>query len=386
MAGRATPADRHRLPPDGILVATRWLQSPPSEGLRLVATVAEALDRRGVSPADSLVVYRGIQTITVLVQPGGWSPAELAQVRAFAEDRKFDLVWAPDIRPEETNRFNRLPTPAVYDAVSELLTTADREAFFDGYPFDVRPPADDRPFFFHFFTWSQTPEVLATLGRTWQPFGGSGYFVLLALLGLVLVLSVGLILAPILPRTGGLRGTGVLGWRALGYFALLGLGFLFVEIPLIQRWIVLLGHPTYAFMAVVLTLLLFSSVGSALARADWLPVRGALIALVVLALISPFVTTWLTSGTLGWPLALRIGVAVLSLAPLGVLMGLPFPLGLAWLEREAPRLVPWAWAVNGCASVVSSVLAAILALSYGFSVVLWLGAAAYAGAVVVGDW
>jgi hypothetical protein len=165
--------------------------------------------------------------------------------------------------------------------------------------------------------------------------------------------------------------------RILLYFTFLGIAFLFVEIPLIQRWILLLGHPTYAFAAVVVALLAFSSLGSALARHPRLPQRAALGGLGLLAVLTPFGMSWITEGTLGWPLALRTGLAVLSLAPLAVLMGLPFPLGLAWLEREYPQLIPWAWAVNGCASVIASVLAAMLALNYGFTLVLLFGAGAY---------
>jgi hypothetical protein len=376
-----------RLEPRGLLVVTRWLQLPPSEDVRLVATLVEALEARGQPPAGSLVVYRGIQTLTVLVQPGGWSPAELAQVRAFAAQRRYDLVWAPDIQAEETNRYNRLPESVYYAAVRELLQSSHRQAFYTGYPFAIQPARDDKPFFFHFFTWRQTPQLLASLGRSWQPFGGSGYLLLLALLGLVLLASAGLILLPLawLKRQENLpastqRSPARLAGRSFAYFGLIGLGFLFIEIPLIQGWILLLGQPIYAFSAVVLTLLFFSGIGSALARAAWLPRRATLALLVLLAALTPALRSWLVPLALGWSLLGRLGFVFLSLAPLATLMGLPFPLGLAWLETRAPRLVPWAWAVNGCASVLAAVLANLVALSYGFSAVLLLGAAAYAGA------
>lgn len=168
--------------------------------------------------------------------------------------------------------------------------------------------------------------------------------------------------------------------RALAYFALLGLAFLLVEIPLIQRWILLLGHSSYAFAAVVLTLLVFSSIGSLLARQSWAQHPALFAALIACAVATPFVTAWFAQVALGWPLALRTGLAALLLAPLAVLMGVPFPRGIIWLEKCAPRVIPWAWAVNGCASVISGVLAAILALSAGFTAVLLLGAACYVGA------
>ncbi len=373
-----------RLEQDGVLVICCWLQTPPSESIRMIATLVEALERQGsTDPGNTLLAYRGIQTMTVLVAPGGWQTAELSSLREFVEKRRFDLVWAPDIRPEETNRFNRLPESAYYLAVRELLSTENRRAFYADYPFAITPPTDDQPFFFHFFRWGQTQELLATLGRTWQPFGGSGYFILFALLALVILLSLGLIVTPLFFSNPGRRNAGINSgkrWRVLAYFTFLGLAFLLVEIPLIQRWILLLGHPTYAFTIVVLALLAFSSVGSALARAAWLPRRLAFGALLILALLTPWIVARLPGNILGWPFLVRALLATFSLLPLAVLMGLPFPLGLSWLEKNAPDLVPWAWAVNGCASVVAAVLAAILALSFGFTVVLLVGAGAYAGA------
>lgn len=373
-----------RLSPDGALVISRWLQTPPSESLRLIATLAEAMQRRGLSnPGQLLVAYRGIQTMTVLVAPRGWESTQLAALREFTTEKRFDLVWAPDIVPSETNRFNRLPESTYFQEVQNLFNTPDREVYYSAYPFAITPPTDNQPFYFHFFRWGQTPELLATLGRTWQPFGGSGYFVLLALLALVVLLSLLLILGPLALASSGRRismaGPGTPG-RALVYFTLLGLAFLFIEIPLIQRWILLLGHPTYAFTVVVFALLASSGAGSALAMSERLPKRPLFAALVLVALLVPWSVSRLSEAVLGWPALMRAGLATFSLVPLGALMGLPFPLGLSWLESEAPDLVPWAWAVNGCASVVASVLAAILALSYGFTLVLLLGAIAYAGA------
>jgi hypothetical protein len=374
-----------RLAPGGILVATRWLQIPPSEDLRLVATVAEALARRGIDrPGDGLVAYRGIQTLTVLAKPDGWQAQELARVRDFARSRRYDLVWAPDIRPEETNLFNRMPGPAQYEAVRSLLAAFPNAqgTFYREYPFAVAPSTDDRPFFFHFFRWGQTPRVLATLGRTWQPFGGSGYLVLLVLLALVLALSGLLILLPLAFRRGSVAEARASGLRprVAAYFGLLGLAFLFIEIPIIQRWILLFGEPTYAFTVAVLTVLLFSGLGSALSASPRLRARSVFVGLALLSCALALAGAHLDRAILGWPDLPRVLIAVASVAPLALLMGMPFPIGLAWLESAAPRLVPWAWAVNGCASVVAAVLAAILALSLGFTAVLLSGAAAYAGA------
>jgi hypothetical protein len=378
-----------RLTDDGILVLSRWLQNPPSESLRLIATLAEALDAQGRVPPDQvLIAYRGIQTMTILVKPQGWEDEELAMARDFAESRRFDLVWVPDLSYEETNRFNKYPQPIYYAQVYELFSTAQREEYYGSYPYNIKPAVDNKPFFFHFFTWSQTPEVLNTLGMTWQPFGGSGFLLLIALLALVILLSGILILLPLVLRYRPSRQRNLQKENQLSvgkvflYFALLGIAFLFVEIPLIQRWILLLGQPIYAFTAVVGILLLSSGLGSAMARAKWLRKRSAFGILVFLAVLLPLAMPYLVDLILSWPLWARLGAALISLAPLGLLMGLPFPLGLAWLSAQegSSQWIPWAWAINGCASVIASVLAAILTLSYGFSFVMLLGASAYAGA------
>jgi hypothetical protein len=166
----------------------------------------------------------------------------------------------------------------------------------------------------------------------------------------------------------------------LVYFALLGLGFLFVEIPLMQRFILFLGHPAYAMATVLFAILLFSGLGSAVSQS--VPLHLTLILLPMLIGVYALALPGLLEVTLGAPLWVRLIVAVVGLAPPGFLMGIPLPKGMAQLEGRAASLIPWAWGVNGAVSVVTSILAALLALSSGFSTVLALGAACYAGALV----
>ncbi len=372
---------------EGMLVSTRWLQYPASEGLRLANTIISALVHDyGISPEEALVVYRGVQTLTIVAKPSGWSAEELAFLRDSLEQRRFDLVWAPDVQEAEINRFNRLPEPAYFLALEQLLSEPDRDKFLAGYPFQISAPTANRPFFFHFFTWQQTPDVLAALGHTWQPFGGSGYFLLLLLLGLVLLLSGVLIAFPLLftSRTA-VRRTFPGKKRILAYFGLIGLAFMLVEIPLIQRWILLLGFPEYAFAAVVGGLLLFSGLGSVLAGRGWLD-RFPRWWLLLPAVGFPLLI-WLGVETLlGWSVWSRWLVGVLGLIPLGLLMGIPFPVGLTWIKNRAPGLGPWAWAVNGCASVTASLLASLAALSWGFASVLAAGGLLYLAAGLVYRW
>ena len=370
---------------DGFLFVSRWLQWPPSESVRTFATMAEALRERGLEPAEHLLAFRTLRTVTIIASPQPLRPETIETLRDFLRQRSFDAIYFPGVQADELNRFNVLQEPAYHELFVAALETP--EALYESYRFDIRPPTDNRPFFFHYFKWAQTPEILQTLGRSWQPFGGSGYFVLVALLVLVSLASAALIIGPLV--VGRVRRTRepVAGTEeaaanvALGagrvflYFAGLGLGFLFVEIPLAQRFILVLGEPVIALSIIIFTVLLFSGIGSLTVR-KW-RLGPALALLVLLVLVYPLLLEPFSALALRLPTLARVGASIAVIAPLGYLMGLPFAAGLRVVERQVPELVPWAWAINGSFSVISSVLAVMVALSWGFSAVLWLGAGAY---------
>ncbi len=372
-----------RLDEGGILVVSRWLQTPPSESIRAFALAVEAVERTGGDPHRSLVALRSYQQMLILARKGPFTEDELTVVRDFASERFFDLVYLPDICPDEVNLHNVMPDAAYHRACIDLLEAEDRRLWYQAYPFDVQPPTDNRPFFGHFFKWGQTGEVLAMAGHTWQPFGGAGYFVLLALLALAVVAAVVLIVSPLALRRRRLRHRAGPVWATLGYFALLGVGFLFVEIPLLQKFILFLGHPAYAMATVLFAVLLFSGVGSLLSHRA--PLRWVLISLPVLIGGYAMGLPIFFQMTLGAPLTARFALSVAALAPPALLMGMPFPKGMTLLGQAAPDLVVWAWGVNGAISVVASILAALLALSGGFSLVLFVGAACYVVALFMAE-
>jgi hypothetical protein len=361
---------------DGLLVVTRWLQDPPSESLRAATVLITALEERGVQhPADHLMAYRSWSTVTLLASPTPWRAADVGLLHRRCEALGYDLVYYAGIRPEEVNRYNVLPRPSDYEAVEALLTVQDRRAFYRSQVYDVSPPTDDRPFFGHFFRWQQVPAILAQLGKTWQPFGGSGYLLVWALLLVALLAAIILVILPL--RLAGPRlPRGPLLGHALVYFVALGLGYILVEMPLLQQFILYLGQPTLAFSAVITSLLFFSGLGSLLAPR--LPLRPMLVVLFLAIIAYPLLLRPLFQGTmaLGW--GTRMVIAVVALVPLGLLMGVPFVGGLRRVEGRAPGLTPWVWAVNGSASVVGSILATLLALSWGYRATLAVAAACYA--------
>jgi len=376
---------------DGILVATRWLQIPPSESLRLFVLAVNAVKASGGSPEAQIVAFRGFSTMTLLVKRSRFERDELAALWTFVSERAFDVVLAPDLEPGKLNRCNVLEEPLYHNVFEAYLHAPDGDRWLADYEYDVTPPTDERPFFGHYFRASQAGETVAGLGKTWQPFGGAGYLALVTMAGVALLAAVLIIL---LPLTVVRRNEGMVGpadraeaagrrvpRRRLAYFALIGLGYMLIEVPLIQRFIVFVGQPTYALASVLGGLLLFSGVGSLLSRG--LGNRLALAGVVIVAVAYLWLLPVLFRYLLPIPQISRVLLSVGLVAPLGLLMGMPFAQGMRLLRKSNPRYVAWAWGVNGSASVVASVGASLLALVAGFHWVLVTGALCYSGAWVL---
>jgi spermidine synthase len=368
---------------DGILLVSRWLQTPPSEELRTLGMVAEALGDRSSRLTDHVFAYRTFQTASFLVKNTPFTTNETDALLAELERLRYDLVLAPRMPDEMVNRFAVTEHALFHEQAVELATTSDRDALYARSPFDITPPTDERPFFFHFFRWQQTPDVLENLGRRGQPFGGSGYFVLLALLAFAVVAALAFVLAPIALARRFRSSLGDVGARravpSLAYFTALGLAFLLVEIALVQRAILVLGQPALALATVLGGVLLASGLGSI--ASSHLPWRASLIAAATLAALGAMTSTALAHAALDLPLPIRLIGLTAFIGPLAFFMGVPFARGIAALHAH-PAMVPWAWAANGSASVVAGVLAALLSLSFGLGAVLWVGAGFYAVALL----
>jgi hypothetical protein len=241
----------------------------------------------------------------------------------------------------------------------------------------LRPPTDDNPFFYHFFRWRQTPDVIAELGVRWQPFGGSGYLVLLALLVLMVILAVPLAILPMVLLTRKEK-TERPGREFAIYFGLLGVGYLLIEIPLIQKFTLLLDRPAFAFAIVLFAMLLTSGIGSLYSRR--IPLRRVLLILVgyicVLTLVSPKII----DVALPWSMIARALLTLALVAPAGFMMGIPFAAGLRELEFRGAGMIPWAWSINGAISGISGVLAAMITLDLGLRATMLIGACTYLGA------
>ncbi len=378
-----------RLAPGGYLSITRWVSLPPRDTLKLLGMAALALEQHGVSdPGARIALLRSWRTATLLVKNGEFDAADIARLQQFCRERSFDLDWYPGVRAAQTNRYNRLEQSWFHDGAVALLGPGRRD-FIERYKFDIGPATDDRPYFFHFFRWRTLPELLRLQGQGGLPLLEWGYPVLVATLAQAIVASAALILAPlVLLRRRELAPAQRRIWPGTaGYFGAIGLAFMFVEMAFIQKFILFLSHPLYAIAVVLFAFLLSAGLGSRCserlvvpARARAVPAAWPVPAIAAIALAYAAVLPRLLAELAAWPDAARILIAVALIFPLGFAMGMPFPLGMSRLAAAAEPLVPWAWGLNACASVVSAVLATLLAIHFGFSVVLLLAVLAYVAA------
>ncbi|MCY4470715.1 MAG: hypothetical protein OXC08_18520 [Thiotrichales bacterium] len=369
-----------RLSATGVAAFTVRSRLPPRDGLRLLATVLEAMEAEGVRPAGAHLAWiRSWSTSTLVVGRSPLSAAQSEAVREFARLRAFDLIHLPDIGPGEANRFNVLDRPYFHEAAQHLLG-GRRDEFVRDYKFDIRPATDDRPYFSSFFRWAHAPEVLALSREGGIGLLDLGYLALPAALVQAVVASAALILLPLLAIRGG--RSRARRWPALAGFFCIGLAFLLIEIAFIGRFTIILSHPVHALVVVLAAFLLFAGAGSYLStrRGSGTSITGPVLGIAVIATTYALMSPWLTAALIGAPSAVKIAAAFALIAPLATLMGMPFPRALARLNAVDPSLLPWAWGINGCASVIGAVLAALLGIHFGHTAVVLAGVVLYAAA------
>lgn len=370
-----------RLTPGGLLSITQWTSTPPRSNLRLFATSVRALDNAGVKqPGENIAWIRSWNTATLLIKNGEFSGAEIENIRQFSTARAFDIAWLPDVKPGEVNRYQLLQQPVFYLAAEALLSdTADD--FIRNYKFDINAVSDDAPYPNNFFKWSSLPEFLSMPGRGGIAMIDVGYPTLLATLFQAVVAASALILLPLLVvRNVDGRKNGKRSYIVI-YFFSIGLAFLFIEIAFIQKFTLILSQPLYAVAVALCAFLIFSGFGSLFVQsklsktdADEYTIssllRNSVIAISSITIIYLMVLPALSNTLMAMSEPVRIISAFVLAAPIAFFMGMPFPLGLARIHKTQPRLVPWAWGINGCASVLSAILAIILAMEIGFNGVM----------------
>ncbi|MBV8361777.1 MAG: hypothetical protein JO189_28160 [Deltaproteobacteria bacterium] len=378
----------------GCLLVTR----PPEQLARVVATVRELFDHLGLgSPADHLLAFRGLLVpygphrfmSGVLLQK---SPLQHEQVDIMA--RRIGL--GRDIGQDDFGNYPEIfyspfeKPRNQYDAlIADLVKSPDLERIYGSVEEMLRPTTDDQPFFNQSQRWSHLGlrAFVSVWGAGWagEHYQPTAQVTLVVLLIQATVVAAVMILLPLARfERRGLQANG--RWAFLTYFAGLGLGFILIEIVLLQRLSLFLGQPIYTFSVVLASLLIFTGGGSYLAgrfRNDpYHALSYSLLTVVGAILLTQLIMQPLLSATLGLAMPLRVGVAIALVAPLGLVLGVPFPTGLRLVNEQALELVPWAWAVNGFFTVIGSVVAMILGMILGFTAVFIIAAACYAAALI----
>lgn len=387
------------LRPDGMIAITRWEFRQPREALRVVSQATEALHELGTAnPRDNFIVAsdgplnQDGRPVIVLAKKSPFTADEIRDVRAHLSSHpKLVPLYLPDTSDAtnsslvETGHTPSPPRINESNAFTELINANDPRGFAAAYQYNVAPVFDSSPFFF--FTL-KTANAIADLrgtrgGMDWRVNLGIVILGMVLLISLVAVLAFLIIPLALEPRASHPR------LLPLSYFIAVGLGYILVEITLIQRFVLFLGHPTYALTVVIFLMLLASGAGSLTAR-GWTPdlrtLRPILLAIVLAVAAYLGLLPIVLKSLVGLPFGVKLLVSGALIVPLGFAMGMPFPTGLRLMDQFSigtGGLTEWAWAMNASASVLGSVLAMVVALHFGLNVTLACGAVAYALASVL---
>jgi spermidine synthase len=349
----------------GVLTITRWV----FDGLRLVSLAQAACESRGCSAADHMAIVQQDRVATFLLKKSPFTKDDVDHLRATANSLGFTVLYAPG-QTDTSNDY------------AKLVLAPDRAAFYDKYHHDVTPTTDNRPFFFH--TTKIKDQFQTAFGRSML--FGNGLSALMTLMAISATFVALFVVGPLLLSGSELRGSHWPMW--LAYFGMLGAGFMLIEVALLQRFVLLLGHPVYSLTVTLFSVLLGTGIGSVVSRkvtdrALPFTLQLILLSIAAVAVLGIVALPPLIRQAISASHAQRIAMTVLLIAPAGVLMGIPLPGGIRLMTANHSALVPWAWGMNGALSVIGATLAVFIAMNWGFSVTLMTGAAIYLTAAVL---
>ncbi len=359
---------------DGVFTMTRWYFEPPTEVLRLFSISRAMMDELKIGNPErhfimvrSRADLRGASMATFLFKKSEFTDDEVKKIEAVSTQNGFEILYSPLTQPD--------------NSITKIIKAEDPASVWRSFETNIYPTYDNNPFFFHSVRLASVAGVVNS-NWVWRT-TNLGTLVLVSLLVITTVMVALFVLLPLFfvkNRVSTGEKTGQIPY--LFYFACLGAGFIIVEIAMIQKFILFLGHPVYALAVILFSLLAFSSIGSALSgRFEIAGLRRSLVkvifALVGLTVLYILILAPIFYGLVGIPLAARIVIAVVLIAPLGLLMGMPMPMGIKILSQNVPQIIPWAWGVNGATSVMGTTAALSIAVFTGFNQALVAGAMIY---------
>ena len=375
------------LKPDGLLSVSRWYdKTNASETSRLLALGVASLLETGVAdPSQHIALVAQDRVATLLASRQPLSAADVTLLQQVSERFGHTVLVAPGMPPAEPFLGQIVASPS-YEA---LLATVEHPVY------DYSPPTDERPYFFNILKPRAAFDVFNLMrlddslgvGANVETRGiASGNLVatntLMVLAGITFLLVLAVILVPLL-RSGLPNMSGVSFAVSLAYFAAIGFGFMLVQVPYMQRFSVYLGHPVYAVVVTLFSMILMAGVGSLIS--DKLPVerRPKLLVLYPLAIAGTLLLQVLflqsiVEGTIAQGLWVRCAVVVGIVAPLSLLLGFCFPIGLRLVTRISSDATPWMWGVNGAMGVLGAVTAVGISMWAGIHTSLFVALALYA--------
>jgi MFS family permease len=381
---------------DGILSVTRWLLHPTRESLRLNSVALYAYQQLGINEPEKhvLIIGNGIlDCSTALFKKSPFTEEEIKNIMNYSEKYSNPIIFFPKIYPpQEQMRFEEMyysqyknkALSEVKNTFNKLFTSWDQgkiDAFYNTYRYNVRPVYDDKPFFFEYNRVTDLWKLEEVDIRGNWPLFTLYFLLIISFLTVILLIFLPLYIF----KRKGLKTP-----RASAtsfYFISLGIGFMFIEIGLMQKLVLFLGHPIYSIAVVLSSLLIFSGIGSyASGRLHWkkekiiflsvLIITGIL--LIYAGTIDPLVNYFLKANKIS-----RVFLSIALLAPLSFFMGMPFPSGLKKIEKVHPGFIPWAWGINGGSSVLASILCIIIAMWFGFLSTILIAAVVYLAGTLI---
>jgi spermidine synthase len=361
---------------EGVISVTSWMDYPPRTTLKIVATLVEMLNQKGISDAElHLVSVRSWGTVTFLILKKPIDSERIQRIKSFTESMLFDPLLLPGLSMEERSRFNFLEDDQFFAYIDQIVA-GNRDEFLNQYTYYIGPAKDDKPYFSRFVRSSGLFDLMQenTDDELFLP--ELGYLIVWITLIQGTLLAIILIILPLFR----LRISSVGRIYTLVYFSCLGLGYMFVEIILIQRFILYFGHSLYAISAVISVMLIASGLGSLYSGKVKNALKGSVLSTFgtsVLILAYTFLLTPVLMNTIYFATGLKILIALLLISVPAFFMGLPFPSGIRVIDQTRPDHIPWAWGINAGLSVVATALATLIAVEMGFRVVMALAAALY---------
>lgn len=363
-----------KLSSGGILSISRWVNIPPKNCIKMMNICISALRNEGIENIEDHIIFiRSIQSATLLISKTPFSNSQIQNTRKFCNDRLFDIIYHKGINRSDVNRFIKLKTPVYYESVIGFLNEVDKANFT--YDFDISIATDDKPYFYNFFNNRMFKDIISN-GVQKVPVIDWGYLILILILIPVIICGFLFIIIPIKFINKDIS----ISMKEALLFSLLGIGYFFVEMPLIQKFILFLSHPVYSVSIILTTLLIFSGIGSLFSTrlfGEHKRVFYCGVAISLIILLYTFLFNSLPQALFSLPFLIKVFLTILMISPLGFLMGIPFPYALSQIKKNNPDSYPWAWGINGFFSVISIIVASILAIKFGLTAVLLIASFCY---------